>query len=227
MIQCKDLLSCLDGMIDGEFSGDRLADIEKHLESCETCRREHSELTLLIEKAATLPSSIEPKTDLWPDVEARIRTGAEVVSVDFRRRGRTVLLAAAAVLVGFSIAALVFTLGGRAVSVGTVAQDQFLNPSDEYVGASIGEAYASIQGERERVRAQLLEVLAARGDEIAPTTRQTVVENLKVIDEAFGRIVTALEDDPNSPELNQMLLAAYYSELGMLRQISNLPAAAL
>jgi hypothetical protein len=135
------------------------------------------------------------------------------------------MLIAATVVAAISLLVLstarwgVFNQEGRLP--GPVRQASYDNGSNGAHGA----AYGSIKAEMENVRAQLLEVMQARGDEISPATQEVVLDNLKLIDDAIARIVSALEEDPNSPELNRLLLAAYESELGILRQISRLPAA--
>lgn len=224
MTRCEDVRDLLEELASGELSGDRLKDVERHLSYCVECADQRDQLLELRERARELAVPLEPENDLWPRVRARLEPKDNVVSVDFRRKQTALMLVAAAVVVGFAIAALVVILGGPTATPEYV-QNQDPIVLDGFESAGVGESYASIEVERRRIRAQLLDVLAARGDEISPQTRATVIENLEVIDEAFGRIAEALKNDPNSPELNQMLLAAYYSELGMLRQVSKLPSA--
>jgi anti-sigma factor RsiW len=64
----------------------------------------------------------------------------------------------------------------------------------------------------------LVRVLNARRGQLAPETVQTLDTNLRIIDQAIAESRAALEKDPNSRDLIQMLGATYDAKVKMLRQ---------
>ena len=84
MTSCEEILERLDALVEGELSTRRQAEVESHLRSCESCRRRHGQLVSLIEKAGELSSPIEPETDLWPGVAARLQGGQQVMQGDLK-----------------------------------------------------------------------------------------------------------------------------------------------
>lgn len=61
-------------------------------------------------------------------------------------------------------------------------------------------------------------MLATRRGQLAPETVRTLETNLRIIDAAIAESRAALEKDPNSRELTQMLSATYDAKVQMLRQ---------
>jgi len=66
--------------------------------------------------------------------------------------------------------------------------------------------------------ADLQRVLEAKQGQMAPETVQTLERNLRIIDAAIAESRAALEKDPNSRELTQMLTATYDAKVKVLRQ---------
>jgi anti-sigma-K factor RskA len=66
--------------------------------------------------------------------------------------------------------------------------------------------------------ADLQRVLEAKQGQMAPETVQTLERNLRIIDAAIAESRAALEKDPNSRELTQMLGATYDAKVKVLRQ---------
>jgi hypothetical protein len=49
---------------------------------------------------------------------------------------------------------------------------------------------------------------------------QNVEDNLKIIDDSVAEIQVALDQNPASPGLNRMLLAAYRREVELLQRVN-------
>jgi hypothetical protein len=223
MTTCSDFRRRLEKLIDGELSPQEEARVEEHVGSCPRCSRQLEFLAPALANKAVLNEKIMPKRDLWPNIKSRIASEAQHNKPGLRRQ--PVLLMAAAIAAAISLVVLSYYRDfGNNLDAQHPGSVRHVSTQTDAI-ESCGVTYASIQADMEGLRSQLLEVMEARGDEISPATRRVVLDNLELIDDAIARIVGALEEDPNSPELNRLLLAAYESELGILRQISRLPAA--
>jgi hypothetical protein len=53
---------------------------------------------------------------------------------------------------------------------------------------------------------------------IEPETRETVDENLSLIDKSIGELVSAVESDPENARLHSLLLRAYQSQVRLLQR---------
>ena len=74
--------------------------------------------------------------------------------------------------------------------------------------------------EREYLQAkqELLVALNELEDTLAPETIAIVKESLLAMEQAAQSIRLALNEDPNNPSLERMLLATYRSEVSLLKQ---------
>lgn len=79
-------------------------------------------------------------------------------------------------------------------------------------------AFDAAEASYETAIADLERVLASRSGRMLPETAQALERNLRIIDEAIAESRAALERDPNSRELIQMLSATYDAKVKVLRQ---------
>ncbi|HEU4557965.1 MAG TPA: zf-HC2 domain-containing protein [Longimicrobium sp.] len=79
-------------------------------------------------------------------------------------------------------------------------------------------AFGTAEDEYETAIADLERVLDTRRGQMAPETVQTLERNLRIIDTAIAESRAALERDPNSRELIDMLSATYDAKVKVLRQ---------
>jgi hypothetical protein len=79
-------------------------------------------------------------------------------------------------------------------------------------------AFAPAEVEYRRAVDELATLLAARRAQMAPETVATLERSLGIIDIAIAEARTALEKDPNSRELAQMLSTVYDTKVRMLQQ---------
>jgi anti-sigma factor RsiW len=79
-------------------------------------------------------------------------------------------------------------------------------------------AFAPAEESYQTAIADLQRVLATKQGQMAPETVQTLERNLRIIDAAIAESRAALEKDPNSRELTQMLGATYDAKVKVLRQ---------
>lgn len=107
-MNCNEIEIRLNDYLDGVLSVDESVEVEKHLESCLSCRGELLRLRNLMAETAALPKELAPKRDLWPQIEGRIASTKQAASYSFfgirlTRKAVTMAVAAAVMLVAAGI----------------------------------------------------------------------------------------------------------------------------
>jgi hypothetical protein len=156
--------------------------------------------TFLRSHISDLPRSIEPARDLWPPIEARLAPRS-------RPRARTMFmkLAAAIALVTISSAVTWYFVrsSGPVVIVATAPVDRAQLARLARAGDIMEEGLGS--------------------STLAPETRAILARNLTVIDSAIAESQRALDADPGSPVLADLLRAAHRQRVEFLQQAARLP----
>jgi len=225
-MNCNDVQKSLDDYVDGLLKKNEREEVSRHLNQCETCRREEGSLRALIMEAGALPEGIIPSTDLWPGVAGRLGDRTVGLSLTAKLGIRSILsnrtlLAAAAVLVAIIATAVTTTvIHNRRPS--SLSGDRRL-PMAITTSTSISSEYESAEMEYRQATDKLIVLLDERRNSLSPETLAIVDENRLIIDQAIQEIRDALEKDPGSPQLNGLLLAAYKKDLELLRQAAQLP----
>ena len=70
----------LQGLLDDELDSEQAAAARRHLETCERCGREWAALQAVAADVRALPRSLEPPSDLWAGIHARL--GEQGVNAD-------------------------------------------------------------------------------------------------------------------------------------------------
>lgn len=227
----------LNDFVDGLTDPGEAERIERHLAGCVPCRSEVASLRSLKAQAAGLATEPQPARDLWPDIEARIRTSSRPPIPDLGRRGpsrrsdarrsrpwfRPALAAAAALIllaVGTGIG-LTIARGGLSgpggVEMATNGVSESGDPTLRFAGVAqeVEEAYApTIQ--------ELRQILEAGRDELAPETVEVLEESLRLIDQALAEAREALEADPGNAGAMRSLHNMYETKLHVLRTAAGL-----
>lgn len=214
----------LDDYVGGELAAEaeRRA-VRAHLAACAECRAEEEWLRSLLDQARFLPREQAPGRDLWADIAPRLEPRQAKVT-PLRPRGfhlpRWAVSAAAAVvlMVGSSLATVQW-MNSR--SGDRIAQTPTLPTNTAQPGASEGTAFAAFrpaEAEYDKAIAELQAVLQARRGQLAPETVATLEANLRIIDEAIRQSKAALQADPNSRELTQMLTDVYDTKVETLQR---------
>lgn len=193
-------------------------------------QRDDEERLAAVDSAArALPRELKPGRDLWPGILARIEpvAGAETrrTAPPWRRLGA---LAAVFALVGLSSAITWWVT--RSAQPVVVRQVAVPAPADGMsVRASFGPGYV-LGPKYERARAALVRDLDSQLEQLPPETREVVARNLAQIRQAVDQINVELAADPDNMLLQELLMAAYQDEVGVLmnvnRMVRNLPTRA-
>jgi anti-sigma factor (TIGR02949 family) len=216
-MNCSEVVSRIDGYLDGRLRPEDEEALRNHIAECPACAEEADAVKDLRRRAARLPRSLDPPRDLWPEIATRI-VAETVVRGRFVRRA---LMAAAAValLVGSVVTAYMV---GRGQTGSTVEnrQDVETGPS-EIVLASFEELGVD---DYVATRSELLGAFEARRDDLSPETLEVLMANLKVIDDAMGKIAEALGEEPDNEFLMKQLAAAYRRQINLMEMAVRLPA---
>jgi hypothetical protein len=235
----------LDDFAGGELPDIERVLVQRHVDTCGECRAEVEAIQALLAEAATLPRAIAPPRDLWAGIAPRLEPrAAPLIPLAPRRRHwqppRWALqIAAALVLVAGSSAItarvvrqqqpagevaltpVVVTPRQGAGPVAEPAADPRRSPAAGSRTAAAPTAFAAFRpAERsyQSAIADLQGVLESKRGQMAPETAETLERNLRIIDAAIAESRAALEKDPNSRELIDMLSDTYDAKVKVLRQ---------
>lgn len=215
-MKCEDVLLYLDEDQDRRLGPADTEAVEAHIAACPSCAEDREALRALRKQVAALPKSVEPRRDLWPEIEGRI-AAAKVVRPAFGRRA--LLAAAAAVLVVASVVTAYLVGRQQAQSAGIVVPVQ-KTLTEEVLQASFADIGVH---DYRATRQQLLDVLETRRDELSPATLDVVFTNLRLIDEAMDEIAEALGEDPGNELLMRQLVLTYRQQINLLERAAILP----
>jgi len=180
-----------------------------------------------VKALAELARSIEPPSDLWPAIEARLeprtRQGAAGGGAPLVRRvAPPRWLAAAAMVAAVAVGVWIgrsFLPGGPppASSPPTAAAPTRVTPA---IGGPTALDTAYVADPRyERERAALMKTLAARLEALPPPARAKVVASLQAISKAKEDLEAALGKDPGNALLEELLVNTYQDEMRVLTDL--------
>lgn len=222
----------LNDYVDGLLSPQEAVDVECYLETSEEARETVAFLRSLKERSQRLPESLEPRRDLWPEIEQKIAP-SHVVRVDFEApfwsswipslhaRQWASLAAAAMVLVAVSSGITAWWLAPSGPFPGSGRPQVAAGGEQPTVAAAVG-GVVPIEAEFALEISRLLTALYERRDSLDPDTVTTIEANLRVIDQAIRRATEALEDDPRNPNLTRMLASSYRHKLELLQRANRI-----
>jgi anti-sigma factor RsiW len=220
-MKCNEFKVNLAAYLDGELSPQDAATIKDHAASCAECRVELHETRELLERTASLPPSVSPSRDLWPDIASKLEPRDNMVEGRFTRRlGPWAAVAAMALVVVGSVV-IAYTVGRQHAETVVVQQQQ----TPQAVLARVeGSAAAAVEAEFLEARNELMSALEQRQGTLSPETLEVVYDNMRVIDAAIERITEALDEDPRNLLLASQLTTAYQQQIELLRRANKLPA---
>ena len=172
-----------------------------------------------VQSLSELSAAIEPPRDLWPEIEARLKSAASAAAPPPARARVAQLrwLAAAAmvasVAVGVWIGRDLGPLGTR-----VTAPPAATNLTGMSEGAAVDAAYVSDPRYRHE-RAQLLKSLQAQLDAMPEPARAKVTASLAAIETAKKDLESALGKDPSNALLQELLINTYQDEMRVLTDV--------
>jgi len=218
-MNCDDVRTFLDGDPGRWLDDAAEAAIQAHLEGCGACAEVHRSTIALRERVAALPRSVEPRRDLWPEIEARIAT-TKVVRPRF---GRRALMAAAATVLLISSVVTAYLVGRQQAATAIITAPVAQANETDVLLATFAELGVH---DYQATRQHLLDVLEDRKDQLSPATLEIVLANLRLIDDAMDEIVEALGEDPGNELLRRQLVSTYRRQINLLETAAVLPSEA-
>ena len=210
----------LNDLVDGLLEPATEAEVTRHLASCAECTAEVDSLRRLRASAAALSRTVDPRVDLRPAIRRetarraagrrRVRPAAGRV----RPLSPALLAAAAAAVVAVSLLALALSRGW---DVNGPATAPLVSSEPEATILALDREYG-------RAAAELRATLDAATEGLAPGTARLVWTNVHAVDRALAESRRALLEDPTSPVLRELVLAAHRQRLEVLRQAAALAA---
>lgn len=154
----------------------------------------------LLARARRLHTDIAPQRDLWPEIRTRMHQPQRTPFAWLK------LAAAAVVLVVLSS------------SVTLV-----LNPDRSPVETAATQAQPTLmQAEFAQTKTDLMFALEAELSSLSPEDRQVLATNLTAIDQAMAQINDAMDGNPNSDLLLELLLSTYTDQLNLMGDMHDL-----
>ncbi len=164
----------------------------------------------LIAAASELSTEISPGRDLWPGI-------AEAIARPKESRRMPMLAQAAAVvlLIGTSSGVTYLAVKEEPQLIQVAMQDLHFEQTAFGAEYTLGSIYRSAQGD---YQAQVDREL----ERLSPEARAEVEKNLMLIKDAIAEIDQALEQNPDSVLLQELLLNSYRDQHALLRRVGTL-----
>ncbi len=225
-LDCRQIRERLDDWVDGTLGAADRQRVGGHLEGCSECRGELAALERLHAESSRLPREIRPPRDLWPAIESRLERRSSwwrrllpPAGPNAEPWPATPLLAALAGMLAVTLGVWLWRSQPAPVPAPAPPAAEAAASRFDPALASRAELARSEDGMLLAHR-DLLEAVERRRSQLSPETLAVLEENVQIIDQAIGRIRSALEEDPLNPRLTRQLAAQYRREVHLLRQVS-------
>jgi hypothetical protein len=174
---------------------------------------------------ASLPESVAPERDLWPQIRAEIEqtpiaAPKSVVQSNWFRLAAAVLLVLATSFVTYYVTrqSMQQQIAKTAPEAAPAPQLTGQPASFTFGRERLGAGYMNARAELDK---RFKESLAA----LPPADRAKVEKNLADLRHAADEISATLAQHPSDPLLQDLLMSTYQSELQLLANVSDLPTA--
>ena len=214
-MKCERVQARLDDYVGGYLEAAEAQAVERHMETCTSCRESLDDLQRLLQQAQQLSPGLAPQRDLWPGILGRLESSEVSVSPRVSHRW----LAWAAVL-ALAVLAIPLLLRQRAPEP---TQQATAAPDESVVVDDVMLAKSELARSEDRVlltRRDLVEAIELRRDLLGPETSKSVEDSLRVLDRAVAELRLALEEDPYNRRLRLLLAAKYQHEVRLLQRVS-------
>jgi hypothetical protein len=205
MSDCARIRDRIDDYVARRIPPAELQEIDRHLGTCEECRRDVAAAEALAPLVARMPRAIEPPADAWPAIHARLRPRTRPA-----RRVATRLAVGLAIAASLLVAAVV---GVRRMESGAAARV----PLAAAPATGTATPRAPAPGERTYAEASAAASadLRTSGSEPSPAGA-AIARHLAEVDRAIAESEAALAREPTDPDLAALLRAAYRQKLDLL-----------
>ena len=234
----------LDDFVDGELEPDLHAAVDRHVQGCTRCTAEVAAIRGLVQRAHALPESIEPRRNLWLDIESSIRSGGasaasphpapQRAGANPRQAARhpwfgrlqppawrwAYALGSAAIVVTITVAVWQTQRGPDSLPSSNTGSRAGDTDSEAAVSSTAGDVVRSTLSalELECMGAGKLLVASMEGwpDPANAELTASIAAGLDDVNLAIAETRAALGADPQDAELLRLLTARYEQKLALL-----------
>lgn len=218
---CRQYNDAIQELVEGTLGPVRRAELQTHLDTCDTCRALAADLQKIRDAGAALPP-LRPPDRVWERVAGQLRQEGRMSAAPAARTSYTALLAIAATLV-IAVGGGLFILQNLEPAPGT-APAAVQSAGTPEGNATPDDAVQSITddltaAERHYQSAiQKLETAVQNNDgTIAPELAAVLEKNLPVIDQAIAESRSALQSEPQSAPARDSLFEALRQKVNLLQ----------
>jgi anti-sigma factor RsiW len=224
--------AAINDYVDEALGSAERAEMERHFESCDTCRRLVDDLRDIRGIAASLELR-EPPVRSWTRLERAIKleqrplaAAPSIGRAPLSRRPLAWLAAAAAFVIATYVGVRVLPRSGPvAYAPGTTASGSAEAPSAAAApgGAqSVAAELRQAEDHYEKAIKGLEQIASAEQNVFDPRTAATLQKNLAVIDQAISESRAALKSEPASEPAQQSLLESFKAKMALLQDTVSL-----
>ena len=225
--------------MDGDLDETSAHEVEEHIARCEICSAQKNRVVEVIESARSLPKSVLPPDDLWPDIKTVVNARKQLVlptsrlsttpnggstswqTIGWRLRGTLAMAAVILVVLTSAITTLVLRRSHTQTLAGPKYDESALRAPVRSTPA-LPVAFMQAEAEYKRAIDELRLAVDTQRSQLNPETVRTVDRSLAVVDSAIAEARAALVADPGNRTLVDLLSASYQRKLDLLRRTSEL-----
>jgi anti-sigma factor RsiW len=229
MTNCERQIERIQELVDGTLGPIRRAELEQHLEGCETCLALKTDLERIRDAAAALPQ-MRPPDAAWLQIARRLRQEGRVADTPAPAAGRWsygwLAIAAALVLAAGTSLLVLFRSTPAApaappAATANVPAAGSAKPDEATVEAA-QTAVDVAQQQFEKAIVDLEKVAKANSSALDPATSTVIEKNLGIIDQAIAENRAAVKAEPASVAARATLFEALRQKVSLLQDTISL-----
>jgi anti-sigma factor RsiW len=224
-MDCTDYRDAIARFVDGSLDAEEQRGLERHVETCASCRALVADLRSIQAAAFTLDRR-EPPAAVWDRIRER------VAAEPLPDRGRVLAWPRSRTAWGVWLAAAAALLVATTAGIYPLLQNRHPVPSPAVVDSDhpaaagdAGDAVASVQAEFEAAEQHydkaiqgLEQIARSQSGNLDPQVAAVLQKNLQVIDQAIGESRAALQMQPSSTDAQESLFDAMRTKVAVLQQ---------
>lgn len=207
-------LESLSAFADGDLGAVHALRVERHVAECGQCRVALERVRALVKTAASLPREVAAPPGAWTVIRDRLPVPGSQSLVPGRWWHNGWLASAAALV----------------LIVGTASLMILLQPSSKAKAAKLAStnrapvpvSLAAVERSYEPTLSELRRTLDSQRGALAPSTVRTLEHSMALIDTAIAEARSALQADPASDALVDLLSSSYQRKVEFLKRATAL-----